>query len=72
MESDDDNLNIKVVPLGDVKLFMMKTLLLEAISFSFMPCQNLMSTIRRHFLAAAVDPAVSLSTQSTVSMEVCR
>ena len=26
MESDDDNLNIKVVPLGDVKLFMLKTL----------------------------------------------
>ena len=35
MESDDDNLNIKVVPLGDVKLFMLKTLSLEAISFSF-------------------------------------
>ena len=26
--------------------------------------------IRRHFLAAAVDPAVSLSTYSTLSMEV--
>ena len=45
MESDDDNLNIKVVPLGDVKLFMLKTLSLEAISFSFTPCQNLMSTV---------------------------
>ena len=29
MESDDDNLNIKVVPLGDVKLFMLKTLSLR-------------------------------------------
>ena len=28
--------------------------------------------IRRHFLAAAVDPAVSLSTYSTFSMEVGR
>jgi hypothetical protein len=35
MGLDDDNLNIKVVPLGDVKLFMLKTLSLEAISFSF-------------------------------------
>ena len=35
MESDDDNLNIKVVPLGDAKLFMLKTLSLEAISFYF-------------------------------------
>ena len=28
--------------------------------------------IRRHFLAAAVDPAVSLSTYSTLPMEVGR
>ena len=35
MGSDDDNLNIKFVPLGNVKLFMLKTLSLEAISFSF-------------------------------------
>ena len=30
----------------------------------------ILHVIRRHFLAAAVDPAVSLSTYSTLSMEV--
>ena len=35
MESDDDNLNIKVVSLDDVKLFLLTTLSFEAISFSF-------------------------------------
>ena len=35
MRSDGYDLNIKVVPLGDVKLSMLKTLSLEAISFSF-------------------------------------
>jgi hypothetical protein len=35
MGLDDDNLNIKAVPLGDVKLFTLKTLSLETISFSF-------------------------------------
>ena len=56
MESDDDNLNIKVVPLGDVKLFMLKTLSLEAISFSFMSCQNLMSTHAPLFSGRACMP----------------
>ena len=56
MESDDDNLNIKVVPLGDVKLFMLKTLSLEAISFSFTPCQNLMSTHAPLFFGKACTP----------------
>ena len=32
----------------------------------------ILRVIRRHFLAAAVDPAVSLSTYSTLSMEVGR
>ena len=31
-----------------------------------------MHVIRRHFLAATVDPAVSLSTYSTLPMEVVR
>ena len=35
MRSDGYDLNIKVVPLGDVKLSMLKTLSLEAIPFSF-------------------------------------
>ena len=56
MESDDDNLNIKVVPLGDVKLFMLKTLSFEAISFSFTPCQNLMSTHAPLFFGKACTP----------------
>ena len=37
MRSDVDDLNIKVVPLSDVKLSMPKALSLKAISFSFMP-----------------------------------
>ena len=32
----------------------------------------ILRVIRRHFLAAAVDPAVSLSTYSTLPMEVGR
>ena len=32
----------------------------------------ILRVIRRHFLAAAVDPAVSVSTHSTLSMEVGR
>ena len=32
----------------------------------------ILRVIRRHFLAAAVDPAVSLSTYSTLPMEVSR
>ena len=31
MRSDVDDLNIKVIPLGDLKLFMLKSLSLEAI-----------------------------------------
>ena len=33
---------------------------------------NILRVIRRHFLAAAVDPAVSLSMYSTLQMEVVR
>ena len=32
-------------------------------------CVHFLCVIRRHFLAAAVDPAVSLSTYSTLSMK---
>ena len=35
MRSDVDDLNIKVIPLGDLKLCMPKTLLLEAILLAF-------------------------------------
>ena len=35
MRSDVDDLNIKVIPLADLKLFMLKTLSLEAILLAF-------------------------------------
>ena len=35
MRSDVDDLNIKVIPLGGLKLFMLKTLSLEAILLAF-------------------------------------